>query len=337
MNLLNQDNLNNIKGIFEAKTGVELTTRKSVRRPISATVALVAAITCCLTMTAFAANYFSDGAILRYFQFGAFGENHENELNDTQLLTIENYTTHINQSVECNGTTVTLKSVTGAVTSKNYISYFVFEVETPENALESIDNDDLSFERIFVSFDDSIERYGASFNLFVMDDEQGRKNVKTVVLSRIENANECIETVRMNLSLKNFWQEQTRFMDEEEARESGIGEITEGVWSFDLDLSLNMGIMIAGEPPQDESAVDLKSIELSPLGGNYIYSNCERVENFLVEIVMLDGSSISVFNEGGIYFDETMTEIVNFIFDTPTDLTAADYALFADGTRIEIK
>ncbi|WP_312636638.1 hypothetical protein [Oscillibacter sp.] len=52
-------NLQNIKGIFEEKTGVELPSRRTLRRPVRAAVILAAALVCCFSLTAFAVNLFS--------------------------------------------------------------------------------------------------------------------------------------------------------------------------------------------------------------------------------------------------------------------------------------
>ena len=59
MNSFNRDNLNHIKHIFENRAGVELTERKAILRPIRTVAVLVAAIACCLSLTAFAINLFS--------------------------------------------------------------------------------------------------------------------------------------------------------------------------------------------------------------------------------------------------------------------------------------
>ena len=59
MNSFNNNNLKNIKNIFEEKTGVELTAKRTVRQPIRTTIILTAVIACFLTMTAFAISLFS--------------------------------------------------------------------------------------------------------------------------------------------------------------------------------------------------------------------------------------------------------------------------------------
>ena len=59
MNTLSRQNIQNIKKIFESKTGVALSARKPVRHPVRNTAILVAVLACCLTATAFAGSIFS--------------------------------------------------------------------------------------------------------------------------------------------------------------------------------------------------------------------------------------------------------------------------------------
>ena len=54
----NKTNLQNIKDIFEEKTGVALETRRR-RQPIRAAMLVAAVLVCSLTMTAFAVSLFS--------------------------------------------------------------------------------------------------------------------------------------------------------------------------------------------------------------------------------------------------------------------------------------
>ena len=58
MNSFNRDNLNQIKHIFEERTGVKLAARKSLRRPVYVGAAL-AVIACCFTITGYAMGMFS--------------------------------------------------------------------------------------------------------------------------------------------------------------------------------------------------------------------------------------------------------------------------------------
>lgn len=59
MNVFYRTHLNNIKRIFEEKTGVTVTARKAVRPPVRTLAILAAAIACIAATTAFAASLFS--------------------------------------------------------------------------------------------------------------------------------------------------------------------------------------------------------------------------------------------------------------------------------------
>ena len=59
MNSFRKSNLQNIKNIFEEKTGVELESAPVWRYPIKKYVVIAAVLVCSFTMTAFAASLFS--------------------------------------------------------------------------------------------------------------------------------------------------------------------------------------------------------------------------------------------------------------------------------------
>lgn len=59
MTRFDQDNLKNIRAVFQNKTGVELPGARRVRRPVRAFVLLAAALALCLSATAFAYSLFS--------------------------------------------------------------------------------------------------------------------------------------------------------------------------------------------------------------------------------------------------------------------------------------
>ena len=59
MDSFNRTNLQNIKNIFEEKTGVDLDAGQRHRPPIKAAMLVAAVLVCSLTMTAFAVSLFS--------------------------------------------------------------------------------------------------------------------------------------------------------------------------------------------------------------------------------------------------------------------------------------
>mgnify|MGYP001852916024 FL=1 len=62
------ENLVHIREIFEEKTGVTLSTARPAVRPLRRAALTVAAVVCCLGVTALAANGLTNGALMQFFQ-----------------------------------------------------------------------------------------------------------------------------------------------------------------------------------------------------------------------------------------------------------------------------
>jgi len=90
MSTLNRTNLTNIKNNFQNKTGAELHSQ-GTHRSFRTTAVMAAAIACCLTVTAFAANYFADGAIIQALtgQRVEYGHTIDDEGNELYTITFD--------------------------------------------------------------------------------------------------------------------------------------------------------------------------------------------------------------------------------------------------------
>lgn len=370
---MNSNNsLNNVKRIFESKTGAKLNAKRSAYHSAKTSVALVALIACCLTISAFAISYLSDGEIVKFFQRGTLGiQDEKNELSGAQLMAVEGYTTYMNESVESNGTILTIKSVTASISSGNLVAYFVIEMEVPDGVLDNIHDLDLTFEHSGLRF----ERYssgsdGGSIEL-VLDDESGRENVKTIVYAYYGDGLDFgNRTTPLTLVLTNLssWPDISR--EEMAADPKPLFEyldvVAEGEWSFDLDSAVfKESIDLIDEPVLFlKYGYTMKTLQISPLC-LYIsldypeleYLEDERIEAPLAfwndtQIIMRDGSVVkadafdrygrcvgsenkNMMALGGAAIGETSL-ITSFYFNVPLDLEEADYVLFADGTRIDI-
>ena len=62
------ENLVHIQEIFERKTGVTLSSARPAVRPLRRAALTVAAVVCCLGVTALAANGLTNGALMQFFQ-----------------------------------------------------------------------------------------------------------------------------------------------------------------------------------------------------------------------------------------------------------------------------
>ena len=380
------ENLVHIREIFEEKTGVTLSTARPAVRPLRRAALTVAAVVCCLGVTALAANGLTNGALMQFFQStdtfnvertpvdtsaplshaledtaltekeqvngilmqffqsgGAFGnegtpEDVATPLSKEQLLTIDRHTAMIGQSQTVNGTTVTLHSVTAAATGHDILTYCTFSVEAPDGTWTEADNETLDFQEYgCLLFEGDAIRYGASGWLRVLDDPQGRPNVKTAVMAFIIHAHGDNSGVQLQVMLNNF-RIFERYSENGESKHN-TEYITEGSWNFTLPLELPTGISLLDAPiTLSSGTMTLQSLELTPLGGSFTITDINRpnVEWQPEQVVFSDGSTVAINMDGGILDEEHMLHYNSFTLAAPTDLTNAVAVEFADGTRVEI-
>ena len=384
------ENLVHIREIFEEKTGVTLSPARPAMRPLRRAALTVAAVVCCLGVTALAANGLTNGALIQFFQStdtfhvertpvdtsvplshapegtavdtvpdakeqvngilmqffqsgGAFGNEGTPEdvaapLSKDQLLTIDRHTTMIGQSQTVNGTTVTLQAVTAAATSHDIITYCTFLLEAPDGTWTEADNETLDFQEYgCLLFEGDTIRYGANGWLRVLDDPQGRPNVKTAVMAFIIHAHGDNSSVQLQVTLNNF-RIFERYLENDEWKRN-MEYITEGSWQFTLPLELPTGISLLDAPiTLNSGTMTLQSLELTPLGGSFTITdiNLPNVEWQPERVVFSDGSTVDINMDGGILDEEHMLHYNSFTLAAPTDLTNAVALEFADGTRVEI-
>lgn len=380
------ENLVHIQEIFERKTGVTLSSARPAVRPLRRAALTVAAVVCCLGVTALAANGLTNGALMQFFQStdtfnvertpvdtsaplshaledtaltekeqvngilmqffqsgGAFGnegtpEDVATPLSKEQLLTIDRHTTMIGQSQTVNGTTVTLHSVTAAATGHDILTYCTFSVEAPDGTWTEADNETLDFQEYgCLLFEGDAIRYGASGWLRVLDDPQGRPNVKTAVMAFIIHAHGDNSSVQLQVMLNNF-RIFERYSENGESKHN-TEYITEGSWNFTLPLELPTGISLLDAPiTLSSGTMTLQSLELTPLGGSFTITDINRpnVEWQPERVVFSDDSTVAINMDGGILDEEHMLHYNSFTLAAPTDLTNAVAVEFADGTRVEI-
>lgn len=380
------ENLVHIREIFEEKTGVTLSTARHAVRPLRRAALTVAAVVCCLGVTALAANGLTNGALMQFFQStdtfnvertpvdtsaplshaledtaltekeqvngilmqffqsgGAFGnegtpEDVATPLSKEQLLTIDRHTTMIGQSQTVNGTTVTLQAVTAAATGHDILTYCTFSVEAPDGTWTEADNETLDFQEYgCLLFEGDAIRYGASGWLRVLDDPQGRPNVKTAVMAFIIHAHGDNSGVQLQVMLNNF-RIFERYSENGESKHN-TEYITEGSWNFTLPLELPAGISLLDAPiTLSSGTMTLQSLELTPLGGSFTITDINRpnVEWQPERVVFSDDSTVAINMDGGILDEEHMLHYNSFTLAAPTDLTNAVAVEFADGTRVEI-
>ena len=334
---MKQENLSHIKALFEAKTGVQLRRSRPGFRPLRRAVLAAAAVLCCLGVTALAANHLTHGALIRFFQDGgAFGRAPSSQgapgpLNEAQLLTLDRYTTEVNETQTVGGTTITLETVTAAATTHDLIGYCVFEVEAPAGSWTEAHNDILGFEHYYCDLEGDTTQYCSTSWLRVLDDPQGRDNVKTMVAAYLVNAQGDNRHLTLRIDLENFWACADR--------QAGAERITEGTWTFEIPLELQEGVSLLDAPiPLAGGARTLSCLELTPLGGSIVVSlpALPRDQWAPEQVVFSDGSTVEINLEGGLHDEEAGVDCLGFTFAAPTDLTGAVAVEFADGTRVPL-
>lgn len=337
---MRRENILHIKALFEAKTGVSLQPSRREYRVLRRAL-LAAAAVCCLAASALAANHFTNGALLRFFQDGgAFGSHitleresgrPELSLSRKQLLTLDQYTTEVDQVQTIDGTAVTFKSITAAATTHDLIGYCVFEIEAPEGSWTAIDNQDLGFERYACELEGNTTQYASASWIRVMDDPRGRDNAKTVVAAYLVNAQGDNLHLQLRVELENFWACSDR--------KTGAEPIAAGTWTFEIPLELQEGISLLDAPVLlANGALTLSCLELTPLGGSMVVSlpAIPREQWEPKQVVFSDGSTVAINLDGGLSDEETGTAYLGFTIAVPTDLTDAVSVEFADGTSIPL-
>ncbi len=330
------ENLIHIKERFAQKTGVTLGRGRPVRRMRRALLT-AAAVLCCLAVTALAANRLTNGALIRFFQDGgAYGrpaaaQEAPETISAAQLLTIDRYTTEVNEIQTAGGTAVTLQTVTAAATNHDLIGYCVFQVEAPAGAWTGTPNELLGFEHYNCQLEGDTTQFSSASWLQVQDDPQGRENVKTVVAAYLVNAQGDNQTVRLRIDLENFWTCADRQTDWD--------YITQGTWSFEVPLELEAGISLVEEPVAlAGGARTLECLELTPLGGSVVVSlpALPRDQWQPERVLLSDGSAVEIHLQGGLQDEAAGVDCLGFTFAAPTDLTDAVAVEFADGTWVEL-
>ena len=333
---MKQENLSHIKALFEAKTGVQLRQPMPGFRPLRRAVLAVAAVLCCLGVTALAANHLTHGALNRFFQDGgAFGRAPSSQgapepLNEAQLLTLDRYTTEVGESQTVGDTTVTLQSVTAAAGEQDLIAYCVLEIEAPAGDWTEAANELLGFEWYYCTLEDEDAQDGNVCWLQVQDDPQGRENVKTVVVAFQVIAPGGGGTGRLRMDLENFWIHGDHRADAE--------PIAQGLWTFEVPLEIQSGLSLVEEPVALAGGeMTLEHLGLSPLGGSVTARGALPGDRWQPsQVVFADGSTEPLYPNGGTLDGDTLEQWLGFTFAAPTDLTGAVAVEFADGTRVPL-
>lgn len=135
MDRFSKKHLQNIRDIFEKKTGVSLEEPPRSITPVVRVVMVAAVLSCLLTCCAVASSLGVGDSFKRFF-----GNGQDKPLSDGQQSYIEAHAAEMGESVTQNGVTVTVK---GAITDGT-MAYILLDVEAPEGT--SVDGAALGFD-----------------------------------------------------------------------------------------------------------------------------------------------------------------------------------------------
>lgn len=175
MNHFNRTHLQNIKVIFEEKTGVEMQSPRNVRS--GRRVLVLATVIGCLTaLTCYAAAATFDASALFKLVFGRW---QENPVSTGQNEYIDDHTAVIGETMTKNGTSVTL---TGAI-SDGIMAYLWLDITAPEGVV--LEGRSLGFDAELAPLrvgKEDVSISSVSTSCIPLQDHDGRKNTASMLI-----------------------------------------------------------------------------------------------------------------------------------------------------------
>lgn len=303
-----------------------------------------AALMALLTMSVFAAENILtyDNWLTDFFS----GKEVVADISENQLALLESSITPIDQSVTCDGYTVTLET---AITD-GYVAYFTFRVDAPEE--EILDKARYLFREV-------------PLDIFGEDIDDGEITVRGGGWRTLEDDDTTDNTVRLllDISINDPTNMDAALTDKTEKTitlntfladagpESPYETQAEGQWSFtftlpDTDL-VTQEVEMLSEPVRCtarrlkgqhnfDMAVQITSFRLRPLTATLVYE--EPLTGFWDGIILdpiyiwlKDGSRVKAWYAGGSYQDGVC--VSNLEFEVPIAFADVDYIEFAGGDR----
>lgn len=175
METFNRTHLQNIKAIFEEKTGAALRSTRPVRSG-RRVLALAAVLGCVAALTCYAAAAtFDAGALFKL----VFGRWQDNPVSDGQGAYIDDHTAVIGESVRQNGVSVTL---TGAI-SDGIMAYLWVDIAAPEGV--TLEGHPLGFDVELAPLkvgEENVSISSVSTSCIPLQDHDGRENTASMLI-----------------------------------------------------------------------------------------------------------------------------------------------------------
>jgi len=355
MDSFNKSNLQNIKNIFEERTGVELESKhKTVHHPIKRIALTAAVLTCVLTLTGFAvAATLGVGDILKSF----FSDRQKNSLSSGQNEYIDNRTATIGESVTQDGVTVT---VTGAI-SDGTMAYILVDIVAPSDQnIEALPlGFDVEFERLKLEGQEKEHISSVSAGCILLSDYDGLDNTASMLIQyniyQFRGSNFTFtDGKNRTLQLKDLFYYETDYP-------YSLCTVAEGMWEYefaftavdDKEVELLAAPVSASYSQISGKWVDatITSIETKGLSAVVYYTldpnEVQEAGDFgILKFVMKDGSIINAYPqkagqisqiENGNLIPNTSSHYCSYVFDAPvnyediTSLYIGDMAIDTNG------
>jgi len=301
MRSFDQSNLENIKTIFEQKTGIELEPAPNrSHRSLQKMLLAIAVLTCffALTCYALAAKFGINDLFKDYFR-----SRQEVPLSEGQHHYIDDRAASIGESVMQDGITVT---VTGAI-SDGTVSYIWLDISAPaDQSIETLPlGFDVEFEKLRLSGQENDSISGISISCVPVPDNDGMAHTASMLIeysvyqprgSRFTFADGRQRTLR----LKNLFYHESEYP-------YSLRTVAEGVWEFSFSFAVadNHCVELLNEPvlssycqisgKQVDAAIT--SIELKALSAVVYYTidanEVQEAGDFgILKLEMKDGTVI---------------------------------------------
>jgi len=259
MSIFRKKNLENIKGIFEEKTGVALDETPASAAPVGRVIMVAAMLTCLLTCCAVASSL-GIGESFKAF----FGGMQGLPLSEGQQAYIDTRAASVGESVTQDGVTVTVK---GAITDGT-MAYILLDVKTGEGVV--IDDRTLGFDVGFkrLKMQEEVHLSGVSATCIPLSDHDGLAHTASMVIqytvySFADGGFSFADGKERLLELRNF-----RYYAQEHPYAAQT--LAEGAWEYEIAFDV----------------VENKTVELlqNPIAASYTQISGRQVDAVITSV-----------------------------------------------------
>jgi len=354
MEKYSRNNLNNIKNIFEEKTGVPL--EKSVYLSYKSFKSLTVSIIIIISLFIFTCGYvvasvFDVNDNIKNF----FMSYQKDPLSNGQNEYIDNYAACIGESVTQDGVTVT---VTGAI-SDGTMAYILLDIVAQEDKnIEMIDGFNIEFEKLKLKGQENDSISSISTSCIVLEDNDGKKNTVSMMIrynvykllgSKFTLADGKTRVLKL----------EDLFYHEDEYPYT-LKTIAEGIWTFNIAFTpiedketelLNESFKASyNQISGKEVIATINSLKMKGLGATVYYNlpsnEIQEAGDFgIIEFTLKNGKKVyaspskagqTAETKNGDLVSGSNCHYCAYVFDSPIKYEEIDFIYIADN-KIDIR